>query len=91
MLSHPPKRVPELVWRPVQKAAQLMCQVQEIAAHMAHQVLDIAKLVLRTLDGVTLQTTRVRTRSQMEWVYGPLTFSIASGVLFARPGGEVPA
>jgi len=77
------------VWRPIRKVIQPMCQVPEIVARMAQQLRDIMKLISGALDGVAQQTTRVRARSQMEWAFGPLTFSISSGVIFARPGGEM--
>jgi hypothetical protein len=87
LLRNPPGGVPELVWRPVQKAAQLVRQVQQTAERLVGQVRDVIRLVLRALDGVALQTTRVRARSQVEWIVGPLTFSVAGGVIFARGGG----
>lgn len=88
-LSRQPRRLLGLVWRPAQKVAQSVCRVLKIAEYMAQQVRDILKQVSRTLDGAVPQPTRVRARSQMEWVFGPMTFSVTSRVLFARPGGEV--
>jgi len=88
--SHPPGRVRRWVWNPVRKAAQLMSYLQEAAVNLACQVREVATLVLHTLDGITLRTTRVRARSQIEWVVGPLTFSIAGGVIFARAGNSFP-
>lgn len=65
-----------------------MHQVWEAVVHVGGQVREVAALVLRTLDGATQQMTRMRTHSQMEVVYGPLTFSFASGVIFARPESD---
>lgn len=90
MESHPLDGVARLVWRPVQMVAQLVRQLQEAAEQMGHQVREIAQLVLRAADGVALHATRVRARSQVEMMFGPLTVSVASGLILARPGGEVP-
>jgi len=78
------------MWNPVRKAAQLVSYLQEAAVNLARQVRDTATMVLHTLDGVTLQATKVRARSQVEWVIGPLTFSVASGVIFTRAGNSFP-
>lgn len=87
----PPAGIPGLVWRPVRMVAQLVRQVQDTAEYVMRQVHDAAKLVLRALDGATRQqTTRARARSEIEWIVGPLTFSVATGVLFARPGDDIP-
>jgi hypothetical protein len=58
--------------------------VQYAAEHMRQQMQEAIKLLLRALDGVTLQLTRLQSRSQVELVFGPLTFSVASGVIFQR-------
>lgn len=88
--SHPLDGVARLVWRPVQKIAQLVRQLREAAEQMGCQMREIAQLVLRAVDGVALHATRVRARSQVEMMFGPLTVSVASGLILARPGGEVP-
>ena len=90
LLSHPSGRIREWIWRPVRKFAQLMSQVPEAVARLGRRLRDTANLVLRTLDEVTPQTTRVQARSQVEWVVGPLTFSVASGVIFARASSNFP-
>ncbi|MGH3797299.1 MAG: hypothetical protein ACRDSP_20690 [Pseudonocardiaceae bacterium] len=85
-MSHPLDEVPRVVWRPVHKVVQFVRQVRDAVSHVADQMREVAQLMLRILDGVTLQMTRMRTHSQMEIVFGPLTWSIASGVVIARPG-----
>ncbi|MGH3907676.1 MAG: hypothetical protein ACRDTE_26375 [Pseudonocardiaceae bacterium] len=81
--------VARLVWRPVQKVAELARQLQEAAEQVGRQIREVAQLVLRAADGVALHATRVRARSQVEMMFGPLTVSFASGVILARPG-EAP-
>lgn len=78
------------MWRPVQMVAQLVHQVRDTAEYVVRQVHDAVKLVWRALDGATQQTTRVRSKSEVEWIVGPLTFFVTSGVLFTRPSGAVP-
>ncbi|MGH3941619.1 MAG: hypothetical protein ACRDTG_23910 [Pseudonocardiaceae bacterium] len=90
LLPHPPVGVLGLMWRPVQMVTELVRQVRDTAEYVVRQVHDAAKLVLRALDGATQQTTRVRSKSEVEWIIGPLTFFFAGGVLFARPNGTVP-
>lgn len=85
LVPHPLDDVSRLVWRRVQQIAQLTHQIQEAAVEVGRQMRSAAALFMRVLDGATLQTTRVRTTSQTEFVFGPLTFSFASGVLFSRP------
>ncbi len=86
MASRSLDSVPRLVWRPVLDVAQLVRRVQEAAERVRRQVREIAALVWRTLEGAALQTTRMRTRSQLEWVVGSLTVTIASDVVYAREG-----
>ena len=90
LLSHSPVETPGSAWRPVQMIAQLVRQVRDTAEYVVRQVHEAARLVLRALDGATLQTTQVRTRSEIEWIVGPLKFFVASGVLFTRPEGTDP-
>lgn len=90
LVSHPFDRVTRLVWGPVRRAAQLLRQAQEALQQVVHQVQEFAQLMLRALDGATLQATRMRTRSQVEFMFGPLTFSVASGVIYARAAGGRP-
>ncbi|MGH3915500.1 MAG: hypothetical protein ACRDTC_19150 [Pseudonocardiaceae bacterium] len=87
LLPHPPLGVIGLVWRPVRMVVELVRQVRDTVDYVVRQLRDATELVSRALDGAAQQTTRVRTKSEVEWVVGPLTFSIASGVLFARPDG----
>lgn len=90
MLSHPPTGVLRLVWHPVQRVAQLVHQVRDTAEYVVGRGREAARLVLGALDGLTRQTTRVQTRSEVEWIAGPLTLSVASRVLIARPHDDVP-
>lgn len=89
LLSYLSVGVPSLARRPVWMVVQLVRQVRDTAEYMTRHVQDAAQLVWRALDGTRQQTTRVRTRSEVEWIVGPLTFSVSSGVLFTRPDDAV--
>lgn len=90
LLPHPSLGAIGLVWPPVQMGMELVRQVRDTADYVVRQLRDAAELVFRVLDDAAQQTTRVRTRSEVEWIVGPLTFSIAGGVLFAKPDDAVP-
>ena len=90
LVARPRHAVPWPVWRPVLEIIQFVRHVREYTELVRCQVWEAAKLVVRTLDGITPRTTRMHTQSQLERVYGPLTFSLSSGVIFARPGSELP-
>ena len=83
-VPYPLEDVPRLMWHPARMTAQLVRQMQDAAVRVGRQLREVAALILRTLDGATRQTTRMRTYSQTELVFGPLTLSFASGVVFAR-------
>ena len=86
MPADQPGGVPQVMWRPVVEFTRWVRRAQEAAAHLTSQLRETATLVLRVLDGVAVQATCIRTRSQMELVFGSLTVSISSGVAYARPG-----
>lgn len=85
VVSHPLDGIPQLVRRPVLEVAAWVRRVQEVTERLKSQMREVATVVLRVLDGVALQATRVRTRSQVELGFGSLTVSIISGVSYARP------
>lgn len=82
--------IPLLVRRPVLDFMQLVRRVKEAADDMRRQLVEVATLAFRVLDGVTLQATQIRTRSQVEVIFGRLTVSLASGVNLAKDGSGVP-
>ena len=90
MASHVFDGVPQLVRGPVLELVQLIRQVKEAAADMRRQLVEVATLALRVLDGVALQATQMRARSQVEMVFGRLTVSFASGLNLAKEGSGVP-
>ncbi|MFN2495799.1 MAG: hypothetical protein ABR608_07815, partial [Pseudonocardiaceae bacterium] len=63
---------------------------RESTEHVRCQLREFAKLVLRMLDGILLQMTKMHARSQVELVFGSLTFSLASAVTYAKEGNEPP-
>ena len=90
MASHAFDGIPLSVRRPVLDFMQLVRRVKEAADDMKRQLVEVATLALRVLDGVTLQATQIRTRSQVEVIFGRLTVSLASGVNLAKDGSGVP-
>lgn len=90
LASHAFDGLPQLVRRPLHELVQLVARVKEAIDDMRRQLLEVATLTLRVLDGVALHSTRMRARSQMEVVFGPLTVSLATGVVLARDGSEIP-
>ncbi|HEY2764967.1 MAG TPA: hypothetical protein VGJ13_13305 [Pseudonocardiaceae bacterium] len=71
------------------ETSRLVSQLREAAAEIMRQVQEVVKLVMRALDMVALQATRVQTRTQTELIFGPVTVSLASGVIIARADGAV--
>lgn len=87
--SHQLNEVPPGVWRPVVEFTRWVHRVQEAATHVASHLRETATLVLRVLDGVALQATSMRARTQVELVFGSLTVLLTSGVTYTRPGDAV--
>lgn len=88
--SHAFGGLSQLVRGPALEFAQLVRRVIAVAEDMRRQLWEVATLMLRVLDGVALQATQIRARSQVEAVFGPLTVSLASGVILAKEDA-VPA
>ena len=86
VVADPLDGIPQLVRRPVLEIAAWMRRVQETTKCLRCHMREVATAVFRALELVALQATRVRTRSQVELVFGALTFSVTSGVSYARPG-----
>lgn len=87
--SQPLDGVPRLVRGPVLEVAGWVRRLQEATERLTAQLRDMATLVLRALDGVALQATQVRARSQVDVTFGSLMVTVTSGVVYARPGERV--
>jgi hypothetical protein len=89
--SHAFDGIAQLVRRPILEFTQLVRRVKEATEDMRRHLREIATLVMRVLDGVSLQMTRMRARSEVEVVYGPLLVSITSGVILAKERNGIAA
>lgn len=88
-VPHPLDAVPQWIRHPARVAAQFVYQMQAALAQIWRQLRDVTAQILRALDGAALQSTQLRTRSETEMVVGPLTFSFASGVAYAKSGTAI--